>query len=107
MCTTTALTEFEQANLQAFKELAFLTESRKELEKKEKDIKETLLKGMEEHGIKSIDNEIVKITYIEPSESVSIDTKAFLAADPDLYREVEEKYNKRTTRKASVRVTVR
>lgn len=104
---TTEMTAFEQKNLVAFEQLRELAVARKSLEKQEKKIKDDLTFAMELNGITSIDNDYVRISHIAETESVSLDTKAFRQDDPDLYNEVMEKYNKRTKKKAYVRITVK
>lgn len=102
-----ALQKFEQQNLAMFQTLADISRHKKALEEKEKDVKEALLIAMENHSITSIDNDIIKISYVGPSESVSLDTKALLAEEPDTYHALEAKYNKRVQRKPHLRFTVK
>lgn len=102
-----ALEKFEKANLIAFESLAEIQTQKNELELQEKKIKEIILAGMQDNGIDSIDNDIVRINLIPESESVAIDTKALRTKDPDLYRELMEKYNRRTKKSAHVRITVK
>lgn len=104
---TTEMTAFEQKNLAAFEQLRELTNAKKSLEEQEKKIKDDLTFAMELNGITSIDNDYVRISHIAETESVALDTKAFRQDDPDLYNEVMNKYNKRTKKKAYVRITVK
>lgn len=104
---TTKMTAFEQKNLAAFKQLRELTNAKKSLEEQEKKIKDDLTFAMELNGITSIDNDYVIISHVAETESVALDTKAFRQDDPDLYNEVMNKYNKRTKKKAYVRITVK
>nr|DAH13102.1 MAG TPA: hypothetical protein [Caudoviricetes sp.] len=104
---TTEMTAFEQKNLAAFKQLRELTNAKKSLEEQEKKIKDDLTFAMELNGITSIDNDYVIISHVAETESVALDTKAFRQDDPDLYNEVMNKYNKRTKKKACVRITVK
>ena len=62
---------------------------------------------MELNGIASVDNEYVKISHIPETESVSLDTKALRADNPELFSDLMDKYNKRTKKKAYVRITVK
>ena len=101
------LTPFEEKHLAKFKQLAEITRYKKELETQEKEIKGMLEIAMENHGIASIDNDIIRINYIAGSESVAFDTKAFLTSEPDLYHELEQKYNKRSVRKPYIKFTVK
>lgn len=103
----TAIQKFEKKNMAAFQSLADLAKQKKEIETQEEDVKQMLLEAMEKHGITSIDNDIVRINYIVGRESVSIDTKALLADDPQLYHEIESKYNKRKVTKPYIKVTAK
>lgn len=102
-----ALQKFEEKNLAVFQQLADIAKAKKRLDAEEKDLKEALLIQMENHGVTSIDNDIIRISYIAESESVSLDVKGLLAEDPDTYHELEQKYNKRTKKKAYIRFTAK
>lgn len=84
--------KFEQQNLEVFKEVSSIAAQRKELARQEKEIKDSLEKAMAENGIKSIDNEYIRITHVAESESVSIDMKEMEKKEPDLYEELLEDY---------------
>lgn len=75
----------------------------KKLEKQYKKFKKALLEGMEEYGIKKVDSEDLLITYIEPSERVTIDTKMLW----DKYKEVAFDCQKVSEVNGSIRITVR
>lgn len=62
---------------------------------------------MLEHGVKSIDNDFVKVTVTKASESVNVDLKELQKKEPRLYGELVEDYPKVTKRAESVRVTVK
>lgn len=47
-----------------------------EMELKEKEIEQAILKAMETNDIKSFENEFVKITYKAPSTRKTVDTNA-------------------------------
>lgn len=126
------LQAFEQQNLQVFKDISQITAQRKALEKQEKEIKKQLEEAMMEHEIKTIDNEFIKITRVEASETVtvdlkeleekesetfdelfedypirSLDIKRLEAAEPELYEELVEDYPKVSSRKAHLRFKVK
>lgn len=103
MCNTTELAVFKQQHMQEFERLATVSARLKDLKKQEEEMRQNLIELMEKHGVYKIDNEKIAITYVGPSESVAIDTKELRAQDPALYDEILQKYNKRTTRKASLR----
>lgn len=62
------------------------------------------LEAMLENGIKSIDNDLVKVTVTKASESTSIDLKEFQKKEPVSYAELLEDYPKVTKRAESLRV---
>ena len=101
------LVVFEKQNLALFKGLADATKAKKKLEADEKKLKTKLEKLMNEYGIKSIDNQYIKITRVNGSTSTSIDTKEFEKEEPKLYVELLEDYPKITTRKDSIRFEVK
>lgn len=103
----TAVQKFEKKHMAAFQELAEVTKLKKELEKREKEAKESLCAAMEKHGVAAIDNDLVKVTYIAASETVAVDLKQLRAEDPELYHEIEKKYNRRSKRKAYIKVAAK
>lgn len=100
---------FQKKNMMAFIELQQVTKARKEAEAREKEIKEQLVKGMDEFGLVSIDNEYVRISYVRPTEgSPKLDEKTWKAEDPEGYHEVFNKYNKMSGgKKGYVRVDLK
>ena len=101
------VTLFEEKNMSAFRTLAKLKEQKRQLDAEEKVINNMLLQRMQESNIASIDNDIVRINLIPETESVSLDTKALRKEDPDLYHDIENRYNKRVVKKAHIRITVK
>lgn len=83
---------FENQHLEVFKQVSNITAQRKELARQEKEIKDSLEKAMAENGIKSIDNEYIRITHVAASETISIDMKVMEQKEPDLYEELLEDY---------------
>lgn len=102
-----ALQNFEQKNMAVFETLARISKTKAELEAQEKDAKEKLLIAMENNGITSIDNDVIRISYVAGTESVALDTKALRADNPKLYNKLEQKYNKRTKRGPYIRFTAK
>lgn len=79
----------------------------KEIERLEnirKMISESILESMENADIKSIENDLFKITYVAPSVRKSIDYKKFIE---DEKIEVPLKYGKESAVKSSVRITLK
>ena len=101
------VTFFEEKNISAFRTLAKLKEQKRQLDAEEKVINNMLLQRMQESNIASVDNDIVRINLIPETESVSLDTKALRKEDPDLYHDIENRYNKRVVKKAHIRITVK
>lgn len=58
---------------------------------------------MGQFGIKSFENDILKVTYVAPTTKTTIDSKALKKDKPDVYK----KYAKTSNVKASVRITVK
>ena len=66
-------------------ELKMIEEEKKELIKKERTIREKLLKEMEEKNILKLESENISITYKAPTERETFRTKDFKKDLPDLY----------------------
>lgn len=90
-----------------FKELALLEDEAKDIEKRRKEVKAELLEAMEKHGIKSIDNDYVKITYVGQSVTIGVDLKAMQLEDPKLYSKIAKKFSKETVKKPYIRITTK
>ena len=79
---------------------------RKELQSlKEKDaqLREAMLKAMEDSGTKSFENDLLKVTYVAPTSRTSVDGKTLEREMPEVF----EQYKKETPVKGSVRITVK
>jgi phage regulator Rha-like protein len=100
MSNQTEVQVFENHYLQAFKQLSEITKTKKQLEEQEKKVKADLEKAMDEHEIKSIDNQFLKITRVAASSSTSIDLKTLEEKEPELHKELLEDYPKVTNRKS-------
>lgn len=75
----------------------------KEAELNLNKIKESILSAMEENGVKSLENEYFKITYVDPVEKTLIDGTRLKNERP----EIAEQYSKTSLQKASVRITLK
>ena len=84
-------------------ELKSLDDRKKELEQTESELKKMLIEKMEETGVKSVDNDYFKITYIAPSTRETLDAAKLKKEMP----EVASQYVKTTAIKASVRITLK
>lgn len=101
------LKKFESQYLQAFKNLKAVVEVKKKAEAEEKEIRKQLTDAFIEHDIKQIDNDFVKISFVEGSESVTIDLKELQKHEPDLYDELLEDYPQTSVKKSHVRIVVK
>ena len=102
-----SIQEFENKYLEDFKQLRLLEEEKKNLEYLSKQTKEKILQEMLKAGVKSIDNDFIKVMVTNPSESVSIDLKEFQKKEPVAYAELLEDYPKVTKRSESLRITLK
>lgn len=105
--TTEEVQVFENQYLTVFQNLADVTKQKKALEDQEKKVKSQLEKLMDEYGIKSLDNQFIKIIRVAGSSSTTIDLKKLEEQEPDLFEDLLSDYPKTTTRKASVRFDVK
>lgn len=74
-----------------------------EAERKYTEITETVKEMMKEKGIKTFENELVRITYVAPTTRESIDTKKLKAEEP----EIAARYIKTAEIKDGIRITWR
>lgn len=84
---------------EALSKLKSFQQYKKEMDKLEKDVKKNILEAMENNGIKSFENDVVKISYVEPYTRITIDTK--LVNELGLMHQL----SKETQVKSSVKVT--
>lgn len=90
------LGEKAERAIKQLQDLQFQIAQAKQLEG---EVKEALLKAMEEHGIKQFENEYVKFTYVPASTRMTADTKKMKEDN------IFEEYSKESQVKASVRIT--
>ena len=76
---------------------------KKEVEAQNEVLKAELLEAMKTQGIKSFENDALKITYIEPTTRETIDSKRLKEERP----EIAEQYKKISKVKDSVRITLK
>lgn len=93
----------QKAVPEVLKAITEITIQKKQLEEQEKKMKESLLKAMEEHGVKKFENEEVAFTYVAPTTRSSIDSKKLKEDHPDIAKE----YTKTSKVSASVKITVK
>ena len=59
----------------------------KEIKKQYGEYKQALLEAMEQYGIKKIDTDDFVVSYVAPTERISLDSKKVEAEYPDVYKE--------------------
>lgn len=94
---------FEEKTLTVIQAIADIASKKKELEDQDKKMREQLEVAMEQYNIKSFENDLVKITYTEPTTRASVDSAKLKKNYPDIYLECY----KVTNVKGSVRITVK
>lgn len=99
----TAPAQFQNTVPEAIQKITTLVNMKNQLEAQEKELKKQLVKAMEECGIKSFENEHIKMTYVAPTTRNTIDSAKLKKDHPD----IAEQYTKVSNVSASVRVTVK
>ncbi len=84
-------------------ELKALDNRKKELEQQENELKQFLIEKMEATGVKSIDNDFFKITYVAATSRETIDSAKLKKERP----EIASEYVKTTLVKPSIRITIK
>ena len=72
------------------------------MEGKVKKIKNILYGTMKKNGVKTVDRNKLKITYVAPSTRVSVDSKKLQEKEPEIYK----KYVETTTVAGSIKITL-
>lgn len=100
---------FEDKYMTAMHNLSGLLKQQKQMEADIKKIKGSFEKVMDEYGIKSLDNDFLKVTRVAgTSDSVTLDLDKFQKEEPDLYKELMGDYKKTVKgRKGSIRFGVK
>lgn len=93
---------FEEQYLAIMSSLAAMTKQKKVLEDQEKNVKEQLEKAMDEFGIKSVDNQYLKITRVAASKGTkTVDLVKMQKEEPELFEELIADYPKTSGAKKS------
>lgn len=100
---------FEEQYLAMMQSLSDMTKQKKKLEDQEKKVKEQLKQVFEQYGIKSLDNQFLKITRVSGSaDSVTIDLTKFQENEPETFADILKDYPKTVKGKsASIRFDVK
>ena len=101
--TSTEIVSFQTKALAVMQQIANLDRQKKHLEAQDKEMRQELQRCMDEYGIKSFENDILKVTFIEPTVRTTIDSARLKQELPA----VAEKYSKRSMVKGSVRIEVK
>lgn len=80
-----------------------IEEKKKKAEEQAKELRAELMKAMEANGVKSFENDLIRITYVAPSTRQSIDSTKLKKEQPAIYAS----YLKSSEVKASLRITIK
>lgn len=94
---------FESKAEVAIRTIASIAGQKKALDEQDQQMRKQLEKVMNECNVKSFENDLIKITYIEPTTRETVDTKRLKEEQP----EIAEKYTKVSKVKGSTRITVK
>ena len=100
---TTDIALFQSNAMVIMQKIAELDLQKKQLEAQDKAVRQELQAAMDKYGVKKFENDILKITYVEPSTRTSIDSARLKKELPA----VAEKYSKISQVKGSVRIEVK
>lgn len=103
MGETTDLTLFQSKAFVVMENIVALDKQKKQLEAQDKVVRQELQKLMDEYGVKKFENDILAITYVEPTTRTTIDSARLKKELPV----VAEKYSKISQVKGSVRIEVK
>lgn len=82
-----SLQVFENANVDIIRNIADIVTAKKQLEEKEKDLKEKLKIAMEFYGVKKFTSDILNITYVAETTTTTVDSKKLKDKHPEIYAE--------------------
>lgn len=90
-------------NPETSKQIASFEKAIKELQEKEKALKESILDEMQKKNIIKVDTEDITITYVAETYKETFDSKLFKEQNPDLY----DAFVRISPVKASLRIKVK
>ena len=99
----TEMVAFEQTSVAIIQLIADIVTKKAELEEQDKLMREKLKTAMEQHDVKSFENDIIKITYVEPTTRTSVDSAKLKKKYPSVFEEC----SKISEVKSSIRITVK
>ena len=84
---TDELIQFKSSVPDTIQRITDLIKLKKQLDDQEKELKSTLVKAMEHYGVKSFENDLIKMTYVAPTTRSSIDGAKLKKDHPDIARQ--------------------
>ena len=100
---TGELAQFESSVPEVIQQITGLIQMKKDLDEQEKLLKQKLVEAMEAYGVKSFENDQIKMTYVAPGTKTSIDSARLKKDHPDIVTQ----YSKTSAVSAYVKVTVK
>ena len=99
----TEVVTLDQKVPQAIKAMTDMLAQQKVLEQQISDMREVIKAAMEQYGVKSFENDDIKMTYVAATERKSIDSTRLKKEHP----EIAEAYQKVSPVKASVKIEIK
>lgn len=99
----TALQEFQTTQLATLNAIASLTAHKKAIEDQEKQMKVALYEAMRKFGIKKFESDVLNLTFVEPTNTTSIDSTKLKKKYPDIAAEC----SKTTAKAGYVKITLK
>ena len=97
------LVAFKSEVLTITKAIANIQKEKEKLDEENQKMRSELEKAMNAYGVTTFENEFVKITHVDATTKVSVDSKKLKSELPDIY----EKYSKVSDVKGYVKITVK
>ena len=101
--TESDIAVFQSAIPGTLQKITNLFQMKKQMDEQEKVLKAELLKAMEMHGIKSFENDHIKMVYVAPTTRTSLDSTKLKKDHPEIFAQ----YRKVSDVSASVRVSLK
>lgn len=94
------LAVFQTSAAAVIKDITDICKAKKDLDEKEKSLKTQLLTAMEKHGVKSFNNNVLKITYMAATSAITVNSKLL----KEKYPAIAAECSKPSPRAAHVKV---
>lgn len=99
----TSLAAFQAKEATVIQKMVDLLKQKKALEEQEKGIREQLVQAMGAYNVKSFENDLLKVVFVDSTTKTTLDSKALKKDHPDLV----EAYSKVSKVSGSVRITLK